>query len=238
VANNQAKKPYIDEIDNLSELRKGELIAFGQELYDYYVCVGKLEYRRDYLNKVPINELQFFKRYEVLDYTIGIGINNPRNLRYIPRTNATLVQILIKFNPAKLRKIINALIQLNKNNSESVSVNPVLKKTLKSKVNEYVYELQLINRDQILINGFLISKLRSLDNIETLKCCIKYPKQKIDIATIENETQHRVSRPFHSIISNLGLSSDIRKAFFPEIAKEYIRFVNPVTLPSPLKFKN
>lgn len=233
------KNNLLIEEQGLSESGLKNLIKIGQELYDVSIYTGKKEFIKPYpKDAFPRNELDFFKRKRVLTYSL-----HPTWLRHrveILTSGGSLDDInsFISLEPKKLEELLSELNHLSNKKKKLTTDGSIIKTASTNQVKDsFKYELRLSSNNQILINDFVLTQPRSKENIEPLRCCIKNPGEKVNKAKIEKETNYKVSREFHSIISNYGFKPSIRKLFFPEITKEYIIFNNPVFLPTPLKFK-
>lgn len=216
------KIQQVVRLHEFSEVFLRDLTNFGQNLYEEYLIHNKTEFLKEYSRKlVPTKELEYFKKYKALDYQEFLY-----EFKIIDRE---VVELQIKIYPAKLKELLNKLQLFCKKKDKR------LLRDITIKTAPHEYKLQLTKENHLIVNDCLVTKLTSMENIATLKCCIKNPNQKITKDKIKRETQHVVSRAFHGIIDNYRFTPEMRQIFFPEIDKNYIIFHNPGSSPVPLK---
>ena len=93
-----------------------------------------------------------------------------------------------------------------------------------------VYEVKFTPAREILINGFLLTRLDfDSENDNVFKHLYEHPNQTISVAELEKRLGGTpLKKSLHKIVENLGFVREIKRAFF-DISKDSIRFRNPLT---------
>lgn len=93
-----------------------------------------------------------------------------------------------------------------------------------------VYEVKFTPAREILINGFLLTRLDfDSENDNVFKYLYARPNQTISVADLEKQLGGTLlKKPLHKIVENLGFAREIKRVFF-DISKDSIRFRNPIT---------
>ena len=93
-----------------------------------------------------------------------------------------------------------------------------------------VYEVKFTPAREILINGFLLTRLDfDSENDNVFKYLYERPNKTINVADLEKQLGGTtLKKSLHKIVENLGCVREIKRVFF-DISKSSIRFRNPLT---------
>lgn len=104
------------------------------------------------------------------------------------------------------------------------------KQVQETQVENPIYEIRYSEQTrEILINSFLLKKLRSFsDNDATFAYLYKNPNQDKTGEDIQEGTGLKSLKNLNKFLDDLGFTGDLRKVFF-KVSKNRIRFNNPIT---------
>lgn len=93
-----------------------------------------------------------------------------------------------------------------------------------------VYEVKYSEQTrEILINGFLLKKLRSFsDNDATFAYLYKNPNKDKSSEDIKNATKMESVKDLNKFLDDIGFTGELRRVFF-KVSKSRIQFNNPIT---------
>ncbi|MEK7551405.1 MAG: hypothetical protein AAB532_02295 [Patescibacteria group bacterium] len=96
--------------------------------------------------------------------------------------------------------------------------------------NKSVYEVRYSEQTrEILINGFLLKKLRSFsDNDAIFSYLYKNPNEDKSAEEIKNASKIESIKDLNKFLDDIGFAGELRKAFF-KVSKGRIQFNNPIT---------
>jgi len=94
-----------------------------------------------------------------------------------------------------------------------------------------VYEITYVEQTrEILLNGFLLKKLRSFSENDAIFAYLyKNPNEEQTDSDIKTGTGLKSIKDLNKFIENIGFKGDYRKVFF-KVSKSKIKFNNPITI--------